>query len=163
MLGRENVGEVAGCLDAAELEVPVRAEEEWFGTLLLSLHIERSGFERKDRQALATVGKMVGMKLSSARLWAQVERLRTEPDSRGAASQEARPCPLSDREVEVLELAAQGLRNKEIAERLFISEKTVAHHLESIYEKTRATGRTDAAVKAAMKGWILPQFRNNIL
>jgi len=69
-------------------------------------------------------------------------------------SQETRPCPLSDREVEVLELVAAGLANKEVAKRLVISEKTVARHLENIYAKTGARNRTEATAIAALSGWI---------
>jgi len=56
--------------------------------------------------------------------------------------------------VEVLELVAAGLANKEVAKRLVISEKTVARHLENIYAKTGARNRTEAAVIAALSGWI---------
>lgn len=43
---------------------------------------------------------------------------------------------LSDREREVALLAAEGLRNKEIAQKLFISEETVKSHIRSIFNKT---------------------------
>jgi DNA-binding NarL/FixJ family response regulator len=55
---------------------------------------------------------------------------------------------LSPRELEVLALLVEGLSNKKIAERLFISPDTVKTHIRHIMEKLAAADRTDAAVKA---------------
>jgi DNA-binding NarL/FixJ family response regulator len=55
---------------------------------------------------------------------------------------------LSDRELEVLRLVAQGRTNREIAEALVLSEKTVARHLTHIYTKTGVENRTGAAAFA---------------
>lgn len=55
---------------------------------------------------------------------------------------------LTRRELQVLELLAEGLYNKEIAERLFISEKTVKNHVSSIFKKIGVSDRTQAAVYA---------------
>jgi DNA-binding NarL/FixJ family response regulator len=54
---------------------------------------------------------------------------------------------LSQRERDVLGLAAVGFRNKEIASRLFISENTVKTHLLTIYRKLEVTGRLEAAMQ----------------
>ena len=52
---------------------------------------------------------------------------------------------LTEREIEVLRLVAQGLSNQEIANRLVISRRTVHAHLRSIYDKLEVTTRTAAA------------------
>ena len=61
---------------------------------------------------------------------------------------------LSQREIEVLELVARGKSNKEIANRLFISEKTAKNHVANCLLKLGADDRTEAATKAIRRGLI---------
>ena len=61
---------------------------------------------------------------------------------------------LTARELEVLELIAEGLINKEIAKRLYISEKTVKNHVSNIFRKINVSDRTQAAIYA---------FKHNIM
>jgi DNA-binding NarL/FixJ family response regulator len=68
---------------------------------------------------------------------------------------EARTAPeplLSAREEEVLQLVADGLGTTEIAQKMFISQKTVKNHLASIYEKLDARDRTQAVLMAVRMG-----------
>lgn len=60
---------------------------------------------------------------------------------------------LSEREVEVLKLLAQGLRNNEISERLFLSGGTVKNYISNIYAKLEVKGRREAADKAKSEGF----------
>ncbi len=62
--------------------------------------------------------------------------------------------PLTPREVEVLELLAEGLPNKAIADRLTISDQTVKFHVASISAKLGAANRTDAVRRAVRRGLI---------
>lgn len=59
---------------------------------------------------------------------------------------------LTNREREVLSLLVQGLTNKEIAQKLFISEKTVKSHLSSVFRKLRVTRRLQAILYAIKRG-----------
>lgn len=61
---------------------------------------------------------------------------------------------LTPRELEVVRLVSEGLRNKEIAERLLISEGTVKIHLHSIYEKLQVSGRVELSVYARDRGLV---------
>ncbi len=60
--------------------------------------------------------------------------------------------PLSEREIEVLRLVADGFSNRLIAERLFVAEGTVKRHIHNIYEKLDVGSRTQAAAKARELG-----------
>ncbi len=56
--------------------------------------------------------------------------------------------PLSEREKQVVELISQGFKNKEIAERMFISEQTVKNHLHNIFDKLGVSDRLELALYA---------------
>src|SRR2546429_7258959 len=71
-----------------------------------------------------------------------------------ATRRPARPADLTGREVEVLQLLARGLSNREIAEHLVISRRTAAHHVEHIYAKTGTANRALASLFAANHGLI---------
>lgn len=60
--------------------------------------------------------------------------------------------PLTDRELEVLKLVAQGLANQEIADRLVVGERTVRAHVSAILAKLHLANRTQAALYALRKG-----------
>ncbi len=62
------------------------------------------------------------------------------------------PCGLTEREVDVLRLVAEGLSNREVGERLFLSANTAANHVRSILTKTGAPNRTGAAIFATEHG-----------
>jgi DNA-binding NarL/FixJ family response regulator len=61
---------------------------------------------------------------------------------------------LSEREMEVLKLAAKGLSNQDIAEKLCLSIRTVQGHLGHIFNKLQVGSRTEAVVRALKEGWI---------
>ena len=62
--------------------------------------------------------------------------------------------PLTEREVEVLSLAARGYTNKAISVQLFISDRTVQGHLAHIYAKLQTNTRTEAVMRAVSLGLI---------
>ncbi len=67
-----------------------------------------------------------------------------------------RPAGLSDREVEVLRLLAQGSTTREVARRLFISPKTADHHIQHIYGKIGVSTRAGASLFAMEQGLLAP-------
>jgi len=61
---------------------------------------------------------------------------------------------LSAREMEILQLIAEGMRNREIGEKLFISENTVRNHILSLLQKLGTTHRTEAVALAIQQGLV---------
>lgn len=67
---------------------------------------------------------------------------------------QTQPSPLlSEREMEVLKVAAKGMSNKNIASELFISERTVQAHIRSIFNKLGVSSRSEAIMHGLKKGW----------
>jgi DNA-binding CsgD family transcriptional regulator len=64
------------------------------------------------------------------------------------------PWSLTQRELEVLQLLAEGATNNEISQRLYISPKTTKNHLAAIFQKLDVTNRTHALVRAVVMGLV---------
>jgi LuxR family maltose regulon positive regulatory protein len=83
----------------------------------------------------------------------------TEPEQAGPPHTQVRQPdliePLSDRELEILQLISEGLTNREIASRLFLSLNTVKAHSRNIYGKLDVHNRTEAVARARALG-VLP-------
>ena len=73
------------------------------------------------------------------------------PGSNSGREREA--SPLSNREREIVGLVAQGFKNKEMAEKMFISEQTVKNHLHNIFDKLGVSDRLELALYAIHKNW----------
>ena len=63
--------------------------------------------------------------------------------------------PLTERETEVLKLAARGVSNKDIAEQLYLSTRTVQTHLSNIFKKLAVASRTEAILYGFRRGWFI--------
>lgn len=96
------------------------------------------------RLAVAALGELARQAHAEAQ---DAHDLLAQPDT-------AADHPFSPREAEVLALAARGLTNREIAYRLGISDRTVQFHLNSVFNKTGTSSRTEAATLALQRGWI---------
>jgi DNA-binding NarL/FixJ family response regulator len=72
----------------------------------------------------------------------------------GKPAQPETPEVLSERELEVLKLATRGLSNQQIADKLYLSLRTVQAHLGHIFNKLQVSSRTEAVVHALKEGWV---------
>jgi len=86
-----------------------------------------------------------------------VESEQTDP-SKAQALKSALVEPLSEREIEVIQLIAEGLSNQEIGSRLFFSLNTVKAHTRNIYAKLSVHNRTQAAARAKDLGIFPPHL-----
>jgi ATP/maltotriose-dependent transcriptional regulator MalT len=112
------------------------------------------GDEESKRKAIAIV-QQLGASAVYQRMKFEMRRSGIKNIPRGIRkTTQANPEFLTDRELEVLTLLREGLHNKEIASRLFISAKTVDHHISAILYKLEVTSRTKAVHEAEKLGII---------
>ncbi len=116
--------------------------------------------DARSRQALAAALGLFeenGLVGEASRAKERIEALSSRPGIVArtvAAPRAANPDGLSDREIAVLRLVASGMSNRQIAEELFLSEKTVANHLTAIFGKTGTNNRAGAAALALRNGLV---------
>jgi len=98
-------------------------------------------------------------KVHSGELWIRrsimaraMRQVLHEDDPKPIDADEAKIATLTARELEVIAFLGQGLRNKQIGERLFISETTVRHHLTSIFNKLDVADRLELIIYAYQHG-----------
>lgn len=106
--------------------------------------LERSASPRRIHAALRAVGE--GLHVADSETLAEPAS-QPEPDWPGEA--------LTARELDVIRLLASGMTNKEIAQRLGITEHTVKFHVNAILGKLEAETRTEAVVNAARRGIVV--------
>ena len=99
-------------------------------------------------------------KVNAGEIWldshttaAVMRQFQTGTEASGGQGGKARErSPLSTREREIVALVAQGYKNKEMAEKMFISEQTVKNHLHNIFDKLGVSDRLELALYAIHKG-----------
>ena len=114
--------------------------------LLLAAACERRG-DRDGRQLELDAARMLFEQLDAGSCLA---RLREQY----ATTAHRRAGELSERELQVLRLVAAGKTNREIAQALFISEKTVARHVSNIFDKLGVSTRAGATAQAYQRSLI---------
>ncbi|MBI4934097.1 MAG: response regulator transcription factor [Actinobacteria bacterium] len=125
--------------------------------IMLTMHADRDVIDRAIKAGAVgylTKDASIGEVIEAIRLAANGDRPMS-PRLAEAMLTEARKdteAIISSREEEVLQLVADGYGTTEIADKLFISQKTVKNHLASIYEKLNARDRTQAVLLAVKMG-----------
>ena len=126
--------------------------------LLDALKAGAQGYLLKNIRSTELLDQLRGLAAGEAPISRRIATRMLEEFRRGR--QVDRPEPeddLTPRELEVLELVAARLQNKQIAERLVISEHTVKNHLKSILAKLHLRSRRQAAAYGVARGWVRPR------
>ena len=119
--------------------------------LLVGSPVERAALRAKLGESMAVAGEFASLAAARATdVDADAIVIAHAPEDADEAFDE----PLTPREVQVVELLAEGLPNKAIAARLGISDQTVKFHLASIAGKLGAANRTDTVRRAVRRGLI---------
>ena len=121
-----------------------------------ALALADSGSEKALREALDQL-QALGARPAAAIVARRLRKLGVRGLARGPRSRTRQnPAGLTARELQVLALLAEGLRNAQIAERLVLSEKTVDHHVSAILAKLDVRTRGEASARAMRLGLIAP-------
>jgi DNA-binding NarL/FixJ family response regulator len=132
--------------DAKRLLLTMRMDEEW---LAEAFEAGADGVLSKSVHPVS-----MGTLLREISQGHVVQRFR---NTRPAVSQE--DCPLTEREKEILTLAAEGYTNQRIARELWVTEQTVKFHLSNTYRKLGVANRTEATRYAYMHDLVMPRER----
>lgn len=134
----------------AEVKVVVLTSSEDPGDLRTAVKLGAAGYVLKSEpsnELISVVHRVLAGGVSFPEVMADLEHT-DDPQ----AAMEGAELPLTDRQVEVLQLIAEGLSNKEIARRLGLSENTVKIHVSAVFRVLGVHNRTQAAVVARQKG-----------
>jgi DNA-binding NarL/FixJ family response regulator len=127
--------------------------------LLEAIKAGAQGYLVKNIRSAELLEQLRGLKQGEAAITRRMAARILEEFQRGQASADPRSESTNDltvRELEVLELVADRLSNKEIAARLVISEHTVKNHLKNILSKLHLRSRREAADYGMARGWVRP-------
>ena len=121
--------------------------------VIQALKAGASGYVLKDSSAAAIVSSIIAV-MSGERVMASAVANRVLEMLTGTTTPKEFYDGLTNREIEILKLLANGMANKQIAYRLKISEKTVRNHVSNTYEKLGIYDRSQAVLYAVKKGLV---------
>jgi len=138
---------------APDIKVLILTTFETDSNVIAALKAGASGYVLKDSTADAIVSSVVAV-MAGERVMAGAVANRVLAMLTGATTPKEFYDGLTNREIEILKLLANGMANKQIAYRLKISEKTVRNHVSNTYEKLGIYDRSQAVLYAVRKGLV---------
>jgi DNA-binding CsgD family transcriptional regulator/GAF domain-containing protein len=127
---------------------PLMAGQRFAGALEI---FSRNELEPEE-EWLSFLDAMAALAAIALKSWTADESRGRVPDSK-AAARIAAP-DLSEREMEILRMVVDGASNRDVAEKLHLSENTIKFHIRQLLEKSGAANRTELATKAVQQGWV---------
>jgi DNA-binding NarL/FixJ family response regulator len=146
---------------AADLLRAIRGEDETVAVIVLTMHMDAEWLDRlyaAGATALISKATHPGALATLVRetLDGHIVHLRPSGSAaigcRSAVATSAQRLPLTDRELEILQLVASGSTNRDVGRRLWVTEQTVKFHLRNIYRKLEVANRTQATHFAFANG-----------
>ncbi len=152
-------------LSGIEVTRHVKATHPQVAVLILTVHDEdgyvralleagAAGYLLKDVGGDDLVKAIRAVHAGESVLHPRITRTLFESLASGSDGVLSPTTPLTDREMEVLKLAAQGNSNKQIGTALDLSPRTVQTHLGHIFEKLEVASRTEAVIQGLRQGWL---------
>lgn len=152
-------------LSGIEVTRHVKATHPHIAVLILTVHDEdgyvralleagAAGYLLKDVGGDDLVRAIRAVHAGESVLHPQITRLLFQRLAAGTEGDSGHVSPLTDREMEVLKLAAKGSSNKQIGSLLEVSPRTVQTHLGHIFEKLEVASRTEAVIHGLREGWL---------
>ncbi len=153
-------------LDGLEATRRIKAKKPRVAVLVLTaydddqyifavLEAGAAGYLLKDVSGDDLIKAVRAVRAGESVLHTAIARKVTDYFAQGASGQGKQdPMELTEREMQVLKLAAVGMRNREIAEQLTLSIRTVQVHMSNIFGKLQVGSRTEAVLYALRKGWL---------
>jgi DNA-binding NarL/FixJ family response regulator len=135
------------------IKVMVLTTFETDSQVIQALKAGASGYVLKDSSAAAIVSSIVAV-MAGEKVMASAVANRVLEMLTGTSTPKQFYDGLTNREIEILKLLANGMANKQIAFRLKISEKTVRNHVSNTYEKLGIYDRSQAVLYAVKKGLV---------
>ena len=136
-----------------EIKVLMLTTFETDSQVIQALKAGARGYVLKDSSAEAIISSIVAV-MSGERVMASAVANRVLEMLTGTSTPKEFYDGLTNREIEILKLLANGMANKQIAYRLKISEKTVRNHVSNTYEKLGIYDRSQAVLYAVKKGLV---------
>ena len=124
------------------------------GNIIPAIRAGATSFLLKDVSPTELVETIRAASRGEARLHPNVARKLMDQVATQPSSQTTSTSDITDRELEVIQLVAKGMSNKEIANTLVISEKTVKSHISSLLSKLNLNDRTQLAIHALKNGLV---------
>jgi DNA-binding NarL/FixJ family response regulator len=128
------------------------SEDETF--LADAIKLGADGYLLKHLSAPEFIELLEGLKRGEAAITRKTTAFLMKQIAQPASRHDKPVTPLSDREIEIIRLLAEGLSNRSVSERLSLSENTIKYHLKNILQKLNVQNRTEAVMYAV---------RNNLI